>query len=85
MYSIRWLGLTLLTPAVVALSVARGDEYRATLGDGSTGGLYALPGVIGPRAACVHLTTAAPFDPEVVETLTVDTRSVVCSSAIRDG
>jgi len=41
-------GLELLTPDVVALWVASGDEYQATLDDGSTGGVYALPGVICP-------------------------------------
>jgi len=64
--------------------VASGDEYRATLDDGSTGGVYALPGVIRPRAAGVRLTSAASCEPEVVETRTVDTRLFVCLSAVRD-
>jgi len=66
-------GLELLTSDVVALSVASGDEYRATLDDGSTAGVYALPGVIRPRAGGIGLTSAASCDPEGVETRTVDT------------
>ena len=41
-------GLEPQTPDVVALSVASRDQYCATLHDGSTGGVYALPGVICP-------------------------------------
>jgi len=77
-------GLELLTPDVVALGVASGDQYRATLDDGSTSGVYPLSGVIRPRAAGVRLMSAASCDLEVVETRTVDTRLFVCSSAVRD-
>ena len=64
--------------------MASGDEYQATLDDGRTGGVYALPGVIRPRAAGVRLASAASCDTELVETGTVDTRLFVCSSAVRD-
>jgi len=64
--------------------VASGDKYRATLNEESTGGVYALPGVIHPQAAGVGITSAASCDPEVVETRTVDTRLFVRSSAVRD-
>jgi len=77
-------GLEHLTDDVVAVSLASGDDYRATLDDGSTGGVYPLPGVIRPRAAGVCLTSAASREREVVETGTVDTPLVVCSSAFRD-
>jgi len=77
-------GLELLTPELVALSVASRDEYRATLDDQSTRGVYALPGVIRPRAGGVHLTSAASCDPEVVATPTVNTRLFVCLSTDRD-
>jgi len=66
-------GLELLTPDVVAPCVASGDQYRATLDEGSTGGVNALSGVIRPRAAGVRPMRAASCDPEVVETRTVDT------------
>jgi len=66
-------GLRLLIPDVVALGVGSGDEYLATLDDGSTGRVYALPGIIRARAAGDRLTSAASSDPEVVETHTVDT------------
>jgi len=39
--------------------VISGDEYRATLDDGRTSGVYALPGVIRPRVAGVYPTSAA--------------------------
>jgi len=77
-------GLELLTPEIVALGVASRDEYRATLDDGSTGGVYALPGVIRPRAVGLRLTSAASCDPEVFQTCTVDTRLFLCFSAIWD-
>jgi len=76
--------LELLTPHVVVLSVPSWEEYRATLDDGRTGGVYARPGVIRPQAAGVSLTTAAPCDPEGVKTRTVATQLLVCSSAVRD-
>jgi len=77
-------GLKLLTPDVVALFLASGDEYRATLNDRSTGGVYALPGIIYPRAAGVPLTRAASCQPQVLETRTLDTRLFVSLSAVRD-
>jgi len=40
--------------------VASGDEYRARLDDASTGGVYAIPGVIRSRDAGVRLTSAGP-------------------------
>jgi len=75
-------GLELLTPDVVTLWVARGDEYGGTLEDVNVGGVYALPWII---AAGVRLTGAAPCDPEVVETRTVETRVFACRlSAVRE-
>jgi len=56
-------GRELLTRDVVALCVASGDQYRATLDHGSPGGVYTLPGVIHPPAAGVRLTSAASCDP----------------------
>ena len=64
--------------------MASGDEYWATLNDGITGGVYALPGVIPSRAPGVPSTIAAPCNPELVETRTVDTRLFVCLSAVRE-
>jgi len=66
-------GLDLLTADVVALWVASGDEYGGTLEDLNVGGVYALPWIIGRRAAGVRLTGADPCDPEGVETRTVET------------
>jgi len=77
-------GLEVITPDVVVLSVASGDEYRATRDDSSTGGRYTLLGFILPRAHAVRLTSAPSCDPEVVGTRTVYTRSSVCGSAVRD-
>jgi len=77
-------GLELLTPDVVALCVSSGDEYRATLDDGSSGRVYPLPGVIRTRDAAVRLTSATSYEPEVVETRTVITRLFLSSLAVRD-
>jgi len=71
-------GPVLLTADVVALWVARGDNYAGTLEDLNVSGVYAQTGIIRPRAARVHLIGAATCDPEVVETRTVENR-VVCS------
>ena len=57
---------------------ASGDEYSGTLEDVTMGGVYALPWIIRCGAAGVHLTGAAPCDPEVVETRTVETRLFAC-------
>jgi len=61
-----------------------GMNSRATLDDGSPGGVYALPGVIRPQAAGVRIKSAASWDPELVETRTVDTRLFVCLPAVPD-
>jgi len=71
-------GLELLAADVVALWVASGDEYGGTLEDVNVGGVYALPWIIRRGAAGVRLTGAAPCDPEVVETRTVETRLFAC-------
>jgi len=44
----------------------------------NVGGVYALPWIIRRGAARVRLTGAAPCDPEVVETRTVETRLFAC-------
>jgi len=67
-------GLELLAADVVALWVASGNEYGSTLEDVNVGGVYALPWIIRRGVARVRLTGAAPCDPEVVETRTVETR-----------
>ena len=78
-------GLELLTPDVVALWVASGDEYGGTLEEVNVGGVYALPWIIRRGAAGVRLTGAAPCDPEVVETRTAETRLFACRlSAVRE-
>ena len=78
-------GLELLTADVVALWVASGDEYGGTLEDVNVGGVYALPWIIRRGAAGVRLTGAAPCDPEVVETRTVETQLFACRlSAVRE-
>jgi len=78
-------GLELLTADVVALLVAIGDEYGGTLEHVNVGGVYALPWIIRRGAVGVRLTGAAPFDPEVVETRTVETGPFACPlSAVRD-
>jgi len=78
-------GLELLAADVVALWVACGDEYGGTLEDLNVGGVYALPWIIRRGAARVRLTGAAPYDPEVVETRTVETRLLACRlSAVRE-
>ena len=78
-------GLELLAADVVALWVARGDDYGGTLEDVNVGGVYALPWIIRLGAARVRLTGAAPCDPEVVETRTVETRLFACRlSAVRE-
>ena len=71
-------GLELLAADVVALWVASGDEYGGKLEDVNVGGVYALPWIIRRGAAKVRLTGAAPCDPEVVETRTVETRLFAC-------
>jgi len=71
-------GLELLAADVVAVWVASGDEYGGTLEDVNVGGLYALPWILHQGAARVRLTGAAPCDPEVVETRTVETRLFAC-------
>jgi len=71
-------GLELLTPDVVTLCVAICNEYGGTLEDVNVGGVYALPWIIRRGAAVVRLTGAAPWDPEVVETRTVETRVFAC-------
>jgi len=78
-------GLELPTADVVALWVASGDEYGGTLEDVNVGGVYALPWIIRRGAAGVRRTGAAPCDPEVVETRTVETRPLACRlSAVRE-
>jgi len=78
-------GLELRTRDLVTLRVASGDEYGGTLEDVNVGGVYALPWIIRRGAAGVRLTGAAPCDPEVVETRTVETRVVACHlSAVRE-
>jgi len=78
-------GVELLTPDVVRLWVASGDEYRGTLEDVNVGGVYALPWIIRRGAAGVRLTGAPPCDPEMVETRTVETRVLACRlSAVRE-
>ena len=77
-------GLELLTTDVVALWVACGDEYSGTLEDVNVGGVYRLPWIIRRGPAGVRLTGAAPCDPEVVETPTVETWLFACRlSAVR--
>jgi len=50
------------------------------------GGVYALPWIIPRGAVGVHLTGAAPCNPEVVETRTVETPLFACRlSAVREG
>jgi len=71
-------GLKLLAADVVALWVASGDKYGGTLEDVNVGGVYALPWIISRGAARVRLTGAAPCDPAVVETRTVETRLFAC-------
>jgi len=76
--------LELVTADIVALWVASRDEYGATLEDVNVGGVYALPWIIRRGAAGVRLTGAAPCDPEVVETPTVETWLFACRlSAVR--
>jgi len=78
-------GRQLLAADVVALWVASGDEYGVTLEDMNVGGMYAQPEIIGSVAARVRLTGAAPWDPEVVATHTVETRLFACRlSAVRE-
>jgi len=50
--------LGLLTPDVVTLRVASGDEYGGTLDDLNVVGVYALPGIIRRGAAGVRMTGA---------------------------
>jgi len=77
--------LELLTPDVVTLWVASGDEYGGTLDDVNVGGVYALPWFIRRGAAGVRLTGAAPCDPEGVETRGVETPVFACClSAVRE-
>jgi len=71
-------GLELLTPDVVTPWVASGDEYGGALEDVNVGGVYVPPWIIRRGAAGVRLTGAAPCDPEVVETRTVETRVFAC-------
>jgi len=78
-------GLELLTPDVVTLWVASGDEYGSTLEDVNVGGVYALPWIIRRGAAGVRLTGATPCDPEVVETHGVETPVFAsCLSPVRE-
>jgi len=78
-------GLELLAADVVALWVASGDEYGGTLEDVNVGGVCALPWIIHRGAARIHLTGAAPCDPEVVETRKVETLLFACRlSAVRE-
>ena len=77
-------GLEPLSPDVVALSVASGAEYHATLDDSGTDGAYALLGTTRPRAAGVRLTSAATCDTQVVATRTLDTQVFVRTCAVRD-
>jgi len=58
----------------VALLVATGDEYSGTLKDVNFGAVSALPCIIHRGAAGVCLTGNGSWDPEVVETCTVETR-----------
>ena len=69
----------------MALWVASRDEYGGTLEDVKVGGLYALPCIIHCGPAGVGLTGAAPCDPEVVESRSVETRLFACRlSAVRE-
>jgi len=69
----------------VTLWVASSDEYGGTLEDVNVGGVYTLPWIIRLGAGGVRLTGAAPCDPEVVETRTVETRVFACClSAVRE-
>jgi len=58
----------------VALWVASGDEYSGTLKDVNFGAVSGLPCIIHHGAAGVCLTGTGSWDPEVVETCTVETR-----------
>jgi len=71
-------GLELLTADIVELWVASGKEYSGTLEDVNVGGVYALPWIIRHGVSGVRLTGAAPSDPEVVETRTVETGLFAC-------
>jgi len=64
-------GLKLLTPDVVTLWMASGEEYSGTLDDVNVCGVYALPGIIRRGAAEVRLSGNAPCHSAVVETRTV--------------
>ena len=78
-------GLDLLTPDVVTLWVASGDEYGGTLEDVNLGGVYPLPWIIRRGAAGVRLTGAAPCHPELVETRRVETWVFACRlSTVRE-
>ena len=77
-------GLELVSPDIVALGVASGAEYHATLDDSGTGGAYALACTTRPLAAGVCLTSADSCDPEVVETNIVDTGVFLRTSAVHD-
>jgi len=71
------------TAEVVALCLAI-DEESDTPDVVIVGGVYALPCIIGARAAGVSLTIAASCDPDVVEIRTVDTLFLVPFSPARD-
>ena len=65
--------------------MASGDEYGGTLEDVNVGGVYALPWIIRRGEAGVRLTGAAPCNPDLVETCTVETRLFgCCLSAVRE-
>ena len=64
-------GLELLTPEVVGLWVASGDEYRATLDDENVGGVYGPPQIIHQWMLGVLLPGAVTYDAVVVEIRTV--------------
>ena len=77
-------GLELLTPEVVGLWVASGDEYRNTPDDKNTGGVYGPPRIIRRWMLGVLLPGAVSCDPVVVEIRTVVRRLFLSLSALRD-
>ena len=77
-------GLELLTPEVVGLWVASGDEYRAILDDENVGGVYGPPRIIRRWTLGVLLPGAVSCDQAVVEIGTVVRRLFLSLSALHD-
>jgi len=75
--------LELQIPDVVVLGTPRGDEYGATIDDGSFAGDKALPRYVVTQAAGVCGTIAASCEPELVEISTVLGRLYPCVSTDR--